>query len=111
MRALQDRCITSDEVIRRYQKHQRIENKERDQYKKAICILNEELTAKTTKLKEESRLQEEAKKARTSLTTELTTLREQMDKAKADTMAEFKASQPFINACSVYYGDGFDDCL
>ena len=26
-------------------------------------------------------------------------------------MAEFKASQPFIDACAVYYGDGFEDCL
>lgn len=24
---------------------------------------------------------------------------------------EFKASQPFIDACAIYYGDEFDDCL
>lgn len=50
-------------------------------------------------------------KAKDGLAVELTTLREQMDKAKADTMVEFRASQPFIGGCGVYYGDGFDDCL
>jgi len=25
--------------------------------------------------------------------------------------AGFKALQPFIDACAVYYGDGFEDCL
>lgn len=98
-------------MIRRYRKRQKIENKERDQYKEAIYILNEELTTITTKLKEDSRLQEEAKKAKAGLMTELTTLCEQMDKAKADAMAEFRASQPFIDACNVYYGDAFDDYL
>ena len=24
---------------------------------------------------------------------------------------EFKASQPFIDSCVIYYGDGFEDCL
>lgn len=31
--------------------------------------------------------------------------------AKADAIAKFRASQPFINACKVYYGDGFDNFL
>ena len=30
---------------------------------------------------------------------------------RADVVTEFKASQPFINSCAVYYGDGFKDCL
>ena len=34
-----------------------------------------------------------------------------METAKADTIAEFRASQPFIDACAVYYGDRFDDSL
>ena len=34
-----------------------------------------------------------------------------MENAKADAIAEFRASQPFIDLCAVYYGDGFDDCL
>ena len=31
--------------------------------------------------------------------------------ARANTIIEFKASQSFIDACVVYYGDGFEDCL
>ena len=31
--------------------------------------------------------------------------------ARANTIIEFKASQPFIDACVVYYGDRFEDCL
>ena len=34
-----------------------------------------------------------------------------METARADVVKEFKASQPFIDSCSVYYGDGFEDCL
>ena len=34
-----------------------------------------------------------------------------MEREKADAVAEFKASQPFIDACAIYYGDGFKDCL
>jgi len=43
--------------------------------------------------------------------TELTTLYKQTEKAKANAIAKFRAFQPFIDACAVYYGDGFDDCL
>ena len=35
----------------------------------------------------------------------------QVEMARADAIVEFKASQPFIDACAVYYGDGFKDCL
>lgn len=31
--------------------------------------------------------------------------------ARVDGITEFKASQPFIDACAVCYGDGFEDCL
>ena len=63
------------------------------------------------KLKEESHLQREAEKLKASLATELFTLRDRMDKAKADVVEEFRASQTFTDACSVYCGDGFEDCL
>lgn len=59
----------------------------------------------------DSRLREEAEKAKANLTTELVALYEQMDKAKAVTMTECHVSQPFFDACGVYFGDGFDDCL
>ena len=50
-------------------------------------------------------------KAKTNLAMELASLREQMERAKVNAMADFKASQPFIDACAVYYSDGFEDCL
>lgn len=56
IKALQDRCVGQEGVICRYQKHQEIENKECDQYKEALRILNEELTTIIAKLKEESHL-------------------------------------------------------
>nr|POE52703.1 hypothetical protein CFP56_17656 [Quercus suber] len=92
-------------------RHQEIENKERVQYKEALCTLNEELTSVNAKLKEKSCLREEAEKVRAALAAELLTFREQMDKAKADTVMKFRASQNFIDACGVYYGDRFDDYL
>ena len=42
---------------------------------------------------------------------ELTALLGQVEVARADAIAKFKASQPFIDSCAVYYGDGFEDCL
>ena len=30
---------------------------------------------------------------------------------RVDVVTEFKASQPFIDTCVVYYDDGFEDCL
>ena len=63
MRALQDRCVANDGMIRRFRKRQEIEKKEWDKYKEAVHILNEKLTTTTAKLKEESHLREEAKKA------------------------------------------------
>ena len=34
-----------------------------------------------------------------------------MEKARADAITEFKASQSFFDSCADYYGTGFDDCL
>lgn len=92
MKVLQDRCVAQEGVICWYRKHQEIENKERDQYKEAFCTLNEELTSVNAKLKEKSRLLEEAENVRATLATELSTFHEQMDKAKADVVTEFRAS-------------------
>ena len=50
-------------------------------------------------------------KAKVGLAMELPTLYEQMEKAKVDVVAEFRASQPFIDACVVYYGIEFEDWL
>ena len=42
---------------------------------------------------------------------ELTTLCGQVETARDAVVIEFKASQPFIDARGIYYGDGFEDCL
>nr|POE97876.1 hypothetical protein CFP56_33816 [Quercus suber] len=48
---------------------------------------------------------EELTKANSNLTTELTALHEHVDKAKVDTMEEFKDSQPSFNELRVQYGE------
>ena len=92
MKAFQDKCIAREGVIHRLQKHQDIQIKEMDQYKEAVRTLNKELTAVTKKLKQESILLEKVQKAKESLETKLTTLREQTEKAKVDAKVDFKAS-------------------
>ena len=111
MKAFQDRCVIGEGLIRWLQKCQDIQNKEMDQYKEVVHTLNKELTVVAEKLKQESNLLEKAQKAKESLEMELTTLCEQAERAKTDTVVDFKASQSFINACVIYYGEGFDDCL
>ena len=107
MKALQDRCVAGEGVICQLQKHQDIQNKEMDQYKEAVHTLNKELTAITKKLKQESILQEKVQEVKAKLTA----ICGQVETARADAIAEFKASQPFIDACMMYYGDGFEDFL
>ena len=53
---------------------------------------NKELMDTQAKMKEESRLRDEAEKTKTNFTIELEALREQMDKARVDAMAEFLVS-------------------
>ena len=81
------------------------------QYKGALNTLNKEVTTLTEKLKEEARLLEKVQEEKTNLEVELTAIYGQVETARADTIIEFKASQPFIDACFVYYGDGFEDYL
>ena len=111
IRALQDRRVANEKVIYWFRKCQEIENKERDQYKEAVWILNMELTAKLALLEKETRRREELEKMTTNLTIELAALQEQIKKAKVDIVAVFRTSQPYFDECGVYYGDGFDDCL
>ena len=35
----------------------------------------------------------------------------QVETVRADAITKFKTSLPFIDACVVYYGDRFEDCL
>ena len=34
-----------------------------------------------------------------------------METTTADAVAEFKASQPYIDSCAVYYSNRFENCL
>ena len=111
MKALQDRCFVEEGVIHRLRKCQEIQNKEMNQYKEAIRTLNKELTVVTVKLKLESILRDKAQKTKENLEVELTSIYGQVEMAKADAITEFKASQPFIDACATYYGDRFEDFL
>ena len=108
MKMFQDRCVAQEGVISRLRECQEIQNKEQEQYKEVVRTLKKELTVVTKKLKEESRLREKVQKAKV---TELMALREQTKKAKVDTVVEFKASQSFIDACAIQYGESFDDYL
>ena len=60
-----------------------------EQYKDATRILNIKLSEKKAELEATIRQCEELAKSNTNLTTKLTTLREQMEQAKADTVAEY----------------------
>ena len=65
----------------------------------------------TEKLKEEGAKREKEQKAKATLEKELTALLGQVETTRVDAITEFKASQPFIDAYGIYYGDGFEDCL
>ena len=53
-KALQDRCVANNVVIQQFRKRQEIKNKERAQYSEAVCTFNQEWTAKTKALAEET---------------------------------------------------------
>jgi len=109
MRALQDRCVANEGFIHRFRKYQEIEKKERAQYSKAVHTFNKELTAKSTMLAEETHWLEEVKKAKTNLAMKLAAIYEQVERSRANIVVEFQISQPFFNACGIYYGEGFKD--
>ena len=92
IKALQDRCIAKEGVIRRYRKYQDYKTKERNQYEEVVRTLNTELIVKLTLLEKETRRREELEKANTKLMMELATFGKQMEKAKADAIAGFRTS-------------------
>ena len=63
------------------------------------------------KLEEEGCQKKKEQEAKVMVEKELTTLLGQVETVRADTMKEFKDSQPFIDSYSVYYGDEFEDFL
>nr|POF07310.1 hypothetical protein CFP56_22824 [Quercus suber] len=111
IKALQDRSVTQEGVISRLRKQNETLTNEQDQYKGALHTLNKEVMTLTEKLKEEARLRKKAQKGKANLESKLTAICGQVEMAKANAIIEFKASQPFIDACAVYNGDEFKDCL
>ena len=63
------------------------------------------------KLEEEGRQRKSEQEANEKVDKEPTVLLEQVEMARADAVNEYKASQPFIDFCGGYYGEGFEDCL
>ena len=60
MKALQDWCVTEEEVINCLRKCNETLTNEHDQYKEAFRTLNKEVTALNEKMKEETSQQEKA---------------------------------------------------
>ena len=111
MKALQDRSITQEGVISRLRKHNETLTNKQDQYKDVLYTFNKEVTELTEKLKKETHQRKKEQKAKVTLEKELKAFCMQVETARADAIIEFKASQPFIDTCAVYYGDKFEDCL
>ena len=63
------------------------------------------------KLEEEGSQKKKEQEAEAAIEKKLIAFLRQVETARADAMKEFKASQPFIDSCAIYYGDEFEDCL
>ena len=111
MKALVDRCIVEERVISRFRKCNENLTNEQDQYQDALRTLNKEVKKLTEKLKEEGRQKKKEQEAKATVEKEMTTLPGQVDTTRVDAVTKFKASQPFIDACTSYYRDEFEDCL
>ena len=111
MKALQDRGVTKERVITRLHKHIKILTYEQEQYKGVVRTLNQEVKDLREKLEEEGRQKKKEQEAKAMVEKKLTALLAQVEIARADTTAEFKTTQSFIDFCAGYYDDGFEDCL
>ena len=111
MKALQDRSITQEGVIAHLRQCNGTLTNKQEQYKEALRTLNKEVKELREKLEEEGCQKKKEQEAKATVEKELTALLGQVEMARVDAVKEFKASQPFIDSCAVYYGDGFEDCL
>lgn len=62
-------------------------------------------------MEEEGRQRKSEQEAKEKVEKELIALLEQVEMARVDAVNEYKASQPFIDFCGGYYGEGFEDCF
>ena len=98
-------------MITHLHKHIKILTYEQEQYKGVVRTLNQEVKDLREKLEEEGRQKKKEQEAKAMVEKKLTALLAQVETARADTTAEFKTTQSFIDSCASYYGDGFEDCL
>lgn len=98
-------------MITRLRKRNETLTNEQEQYKGALRTLNGEVKELREKLEEEGCQRKKEQETKVTVEKELMTLLEQVETARADAVNEYKASQPFIDFCTGYYGDGFEDCL
>ena len=109
MKALQDKGVAKEGVITYLHKRIELLTDKEEQYKGAIRSLNKEVKNLKGKLEEEGRQRKSEQEAKEKVEKELMALLEQVDTAKANVINEYKASQPFIDFCGGYYGEGFED--
>lgn len=67
------------------------------------------LTEQVKKLEGSTHRAKELMDANAILTAEVTSLRESLDRAKADVVEEYKDLQPFFNLLGSQYDEGFED--
>ena len=94
MKALQvqDRGVAKERVIACLHKRIELLTEEEEQYKGAICSLNEEVKNLEGKLEEEGCQRMSEQEVKEKVEKELTTLLEQVETARVDAVNEYKAS-------------------
>ena len=110
MKALQDRSVAQERVIARLRKYNGTLTNEQEQYEGVFRTLNTDVKELREKLEKDGH-QKKEQEAKAVIEKELTTFLRYVEMARADAVKELKTSQPFIDSCVVYYGDGFGDCL
>ena len=104
VKALQERCLTKEEIVTHAKKHNATLMNEQGQYKDATRTFNKEVKELRKKLVE-------AGYEKQKLQEEVAALREKAETTGTDAVQKFITSQSFIDSCADYYGTSFDDCL
>ena len=100
MRALQIQCAAKEAIVKCLRTYLEEESDQLKKYKEGARTLNNEVKAlmeQVKKLDGATCRTEELTKANAILTAEVTSLRDSIDKAKANAIEEYKDSQPFFN--------------
>ncbi|XP_065623903.1 uncharacterized protein LOC136065115 [Quercus suber] len=112
IRVLQIRCAAKEVIVKHLRCCLEEESDQLKKYKEGACTLHNKVKALTKQVKKLNGATGQAKElmeANAILTVEITFLCESIDKAKADTVEEYKDSHPFFNLLGSQYGEGFED--